>query len=212
MSIEKTLFTSSDKVNELYNWLRANATEYFSRINISSGSIACYKDNSSAINFASGTGTPTAYLANGTSLSAYGISGTYPDYVVKTENGIYLHNSGGHEVIVTKTDHDTLAFVFICLATSALGSARIRTADYSRDNYFTDWGLIVGTTTMDNMKEFMSHANTGLTALVPVVPGASDSYCPGLFVAAYTQYGRQEGIIELDGVKYWYNGCFALRE
>lgn len=39
-----------------------------------------------------------------------------------------------------------------------------------------------------------------------------DKYAPNMFLTPFSQYAGQSGIIEIDGVKYVYNGYVALKE
>ena len=51
-----------------------------------------------------------------------------------------------------------------------------------------------------------------MTTIVPIVCSATDEYCPNVYAVLQSQYCGTEGALTIDGINYWYNGAFALKD
>lgn len=210
MSISKTYFTGTTTAAnrvELYEWLSANATEYFDTIEdrtvLPSGDgIFCEIGGKEVLRFLgndNGSDKTKVTLKNGKTIT---------DYVVvtwktatKTDNEIYLRASNGDDLFVTKTTDGTVLLALILHTTASRYPLYL--CDFSRSANFT----IIGS---EGANSFCVSA--GKTGLVNMVSDAG-THCDNLFLVPFTQFaGQSDIVIDKDGTKYVYNGIFALKE
>lgn len=208
MAIEKTLFTQStldERRTEVYNWLTANATEYFSEITIDDNKqIVCTIANGGSVVF--GYGTSSSYsntckitLANGKSYNSGGSS--YTDgkhtYAVKMDNGIYLNaywssnSSYTANTLISKTND----------------GAVVISAQLGEKNYI----LCPEKDVMYKIDTDLKAVRTDNTVFCPIVVG-ENSYTENMLYMPFKQHVTFIGtMIDAEGQKYWYDGACALK-
>lgn len=230
MAINKTVFTGTtiaDQRPQLLAWLTANTGEYFDSVAINANNTYIECKIGDKLAFQLGVGGSdmmssqfVAHLANGGECGD-STRPTLYSYGVKTSSGLYLQASDGADVFFTKSNQGSVAFVelhsfqstYLCYAyafgdfAASTGFQNTNVVGCGRNTsgvYYISSGTIAA-----QKKLYVNSAD--MTALVPVCfPGGT--YAPSLFMTPFSQYRGTEGIYVIDGVKYWYNGAFALRE
>ena len=209
MAIEKTLFTMStvdERRTEVYNWLMANATEYFSEITIDDNQqIVCTIANGGSVVFGYGSSgryanTCTITLANGTSYSSTGYNSANAKhyYAVKMDNGIYLNAYwSGNSTYAANT-----------LISKTNDGAVVISAHLSGKNYI----LCPEKDVMYKIDVDLKSVRTENTVFCPIVVG-ENSYTENMLYMPFKQYDSFIGTItDAEGQKYWYDGYCALKE
>lgn len=208
MAIEKTLFTQSTldtRRTEIYNWLTANATEYFSEITIDDNKqIVCTIANGGSVVFGYGTSSGhynncTITLANGKSYNSSGSSHTDGKhaYAVKMDNGIYLNayysgnSSYTANTLISKTND----------------GAVVISANLSEKNYI----LCPEKDVMYQIGKDLQAVRTENTVFCPIVVGGN-SYTENMLYMPFKQQVTFIGTMtDAEGQKYWYDGTCALK-
>lgn len=208
MAIEKTLFTQSTldaRRTEVYNWLTANATEYFSEITIDDNKqIVCTIANGGSVVFGYGTSSGhynncTITLANGKSYKSSG--GTAADskhaYAVKMDNGIYLNayysgnSSYTANTLISKTND----------------RAVVISAQFGSYNYI----LCPEKDVIYQIDNDLKAVRTDNTVFCPIVVG-ENSYTENMLYMPFKQQVTFIGTMtDAEGQKYWYGGTCALK-
>ncbi len=222
MSIEKVMFQYTYSAgtaarDELLLWLQNNAADYFDEIvgyTDSSSNIAGIKmkiNDVDVIDIApSGNKRTTIQLCNGASKSSGGPT-TRWGVAYKTNNGIALFDvtdNRNYPLFITKgRSGNTLCFA--CLRTS------------STEHYYYGFDFVNGATVYDMCGSANSYPNlrravgrvAGATSLTPIIFGDGGDYSEGLYLAAFTEsYDSTRCIIDVNGVKYVFDGAIALGE
>lgn len=208
MAIEKTLFTQSTldtRRTEVYNWLTANATEYFSEITIDDNKqIVCTIANGGSVVFGYGTNSTDLYngtitLANGTSYKSSSSTPTVSNkhtYAVKMDNGIYLYAYSGSNssynacTLISKTNDGAVVI------SAMLGYHYI---------------LCPEKDVMYKIDSDLKAVRTDNTVFCPIVVG-ENSYTENMLYMPFKQYVTFIGTMtDAEGQKYWYDGTCALK-
>ena len=208
MAIEKTLFTQSTldtRRTEVYNWLTANATEYFSEITIDDNQqIVCTIANGGSVAFGYGSSSGYQYngiitLANGTSYKSSSSSNlSYKHtYAVKMDNGIYLYAYSSYNtsynscVLISKTNDGA---VVISALLSSNGSILCPEKDVTYQ-----------------IGRDLQAVRTENTVFCPIVIG-ENSYTENMLYMPFKQQVTFIGTMtDAEGQKYWYDGTCALK-
>ena len=209
MAIEKTLFTQSTldtRRTEIYNWLTANATEYFSEITIDDNKqIVCTIANGGSVVLGYGSNSSYQYngiitLANGTSYKSSSSTSTLSykhTYAVKMDNGIYLYAYSSYNtsynscVLISKTNDGA---VVISALLSSNGSILCPEKDV-----------------MYKIDTDLKAVRTENTVFCPIVIG-ENSYTENMLYMPFKQHVTFIGTMtDAEGQKYWYDGTCALK-
>ena len=222
MSIEKVIFQYTYSAgtaarDELLLWLQNNAADYFDEIvgytdsTRNTPGIKMKINDVDVIDITPSAGkTTTIKLCNGASKSSsdgnirWGVA-------YKTNNGIVLFDvtdNRNHPLFITKgVSGNTLCFA--CLKTD------------SYDYYYYGFDFVNGTTVYDMCGRGDTYQNlrravgrvAGATSLTPIIFGDGGDYSEGLYLAAFTEnYETTRCIIDVNGVKYVFDGAIALGE
>ena len=209
MAIEKTLFTQSkldERRTEVYNWLTANATEYFSEITIDDNQqIVCTIANGGSVVFGYGGSSSSGNmynckvtLSNGTSYKPNnGVNSvSYKhSYAVKMDNGIYLYSTSDSNYcgnsLISKTND----------------GAVVISAQLSGKNYI----LCPEKDVMYQIGKDLQAVRTENTVFCPIVVG-ENSYTENMLYMPFKQYDSFIGTItDAEGQKYWSDGVCVLK-
>ena len=209
MAINKTIFTAdrTAQKGEIFNWLKANAEDYFDEITQNAdGNIVCSLESGAELQFIFYT-TVTTYTVKtktGNTHTVYGGNSpaSYTKAGIVTSNGIMLigntsTSSIENYVIISKTKANSTALA-MCIKTSSANTS------YS---YFID---------LNNDAEWLGRSVAAQAYSVPVTsvaPAAfsSGNYCEHVFFTPFTQF-TEPCIMQLNGKKYAYGGYLALEE
>ena len=222
MSIEKEMFQYTYSAgtaarDELLLWLQNNAADYFDEIvgytdpDRNTAGIKMKINDVDVIDITPSAGKlTTIQLCNGASKSSsdgnirWGVA-------YKTNNGIALFDvtdNRNYPLFITKgISGNTLCFA--CLKTA-----------YS-DYYYYGFDFVNGTTVYDMCGRGDTYPNlrravgrvAGATSLTPIIFGEGGDYSEGLYLAAFTEsYASTRCIIDVNGVKYVFDGAIALGE
>ena len=225
MAIVKTTFASgSSNISQVAAWLQANATDYFDDISLSGTTITCTKDSHTAliINGGSSSEKFKMYISNG----SYGsLNGSEVLFGISTSKGLLLrslNNYGANnysDIIITKTDSNTLAFVAVGVGKPSDGGSSYASAYYYAIDFdsiaLTPW---IATSPSTPSRQWAQNQITKFyqadkTSIANIVCKNTGSYTPGVYQMVFSQYSDDTtGIITLDGNEYFINGCFALAD
>ena len=202
MAIEKTTFTATGNATNVYNWLLANATEYFESVEQSGDFINCKFKGCNTAKLTLYTGISdnaivSITLENGTTIAgAKKSSGfEYFDYLVKTDYGIYIHTSDSKNsnIMISKDNGDNVCVSFL---------------NYTNNTKTHNLVSPLNNLTYDVTSKVMS---TSLSVFSPIPFGAT--YSDNLLFTPFSDIGDFVGKITDDnGQKYWYDGYCALKE
>lgn len=222
MSIEKVIFQDTYSAgtaarDELLLWLQNNAADYFDEIvgyadsSTNTVGIKMKINDVDVIDITPSAGKRTTIqLCNGASKSSF--DGTIRWGVAyKTNNGIVLFDvtdNRNYPLFITKgVSGNTLCFA--CLKTA------------SSDYFYYGFDFVNGTTVYDmcgrgdtyqNLRRVVGRV-AGATSLTPIIFGEGGDYSEGLYLAAFTEsYVSTRCIIDVNGVKYVFDGAIALGE
>lgn len=223
MSIEKVMFQytysgGTAARDELLLWLQNNAADYFDEIvgytdkSRGTAGIKMKINDVDVIDITpSASKTTTIQLCNGASTSSFADGPIRWGVAYKTNNGIALFDvtdNRNFPLFITKgVSGNTLCFV--CLRTA------------SSNYYYYGFDFVNGTTIYDMCGRCDSYQNlrravgrvAGATSLTPIIFGDSGDYSDGLYLAAFTEsYASTRCIIDVNGVKYVFDGAIALGE
>ena len=209
--LEKTLFrenTSGKNMELLINWLQENATEYFTSFELENDGeyLLCKTDGGGIFKVHKNDARMWAILGNGTSYQGcdggYGEMEYMLDFVVKTDNGIYIkrrnmYNRGG-EILISKTvdGYTVMSFIY---------DGRQRCIICPDLNIFYYYGELY-----NNSNEYIKTTDS-FTTFSPIVFGG-DSYTENMLITPFSQYKDTPCILtDSDGQKYIYDGLCALK-
>lgn len=231
MAIEMTTFNyptvPASNIDEVYDWLVANASEYFPGgiVKLTSGSerrILCYVEEGDeapriCIPFNNNTAGSTGYVKARYDTAIYGCNPNSTQYAnnayrkaAKTSNGIAImaHNSGAVWFVSrTKSGH-----VCVC----AYGSPTFNASQYYLVISDLEKRSYGSPNVMNNFLALVSsyrlRSEAERTALVPVVFDGGD-YTENLYMTPFTQaaFSANLHIVNFDGQEYAYDGLIALK-
>lgn len=209
MAIEKTLFTQSTvdaRRTEVYNWLTANATEYFSEITIDDNKqIVCTIANGGSVVFGYGTSNSSYQyngiitLANGTSYKSSSNSSLLykHTYAVKMDNGIYLY----------AYNSNSTSYNACTLISKTNDGAVVISAQLGNYTYI----LCPEKDVMYEIGRDLKAVRTENTVFCPIVVG-ENSYTENMLYMPFKQQVTFIGTMtDAEGQKYWYDGTCALK-
>lgn len=230
MAIEVTTFNyptdPDNNINEVYDWLVANASEYFSggirKLSGSDRRILCYIENGDeapriCIPFYNSSEQYTGYVNARYDTAIYVCNPNSMSYSVnayrraaKTSNGIAIMAHGSGAVwFVSRT---TSGHVCVCACGSpAYNSSQfyLVISDLEKKSFgSTNVGSSLGA--LVNSYRLRSEAER--TALVPVVFDGGD-YTENICMTPFSQAGFSASlqVVNIDGQEYVYDGLFALK-
>lgn len=213
MAITKTIFTGTltEQREVIYNWLKANASEYFDSIEYAGSQYAtyCYINGVKVLEINHNLSSIIVTLLNGSSINKNIYYGAGFNIGVVTDYGVIIGN--------TATDRNTWLFITksdsgnTCIIVNASDSGQtaysLIYADVSGNTINT---LFTGNGTNNELRNKITR-QAGLTALMPFVSLDYQSYTPNLFMLTYSDVYGMQGNIAMNNVEYYSNGCIALR-
>lgn len=208
MAIIHTYFTASEgavNLSEVGSWLQTNAVDIFDDIQVTDVSILCYIGENAAFCFdTSGNDRRFFTLANGASQTYYV---PYFTEAYRTDCGFCLITDTVNykaRLFFTKSNNGNAAVAGYFKPSSGNTSYYYWYADLEKNTAFSHpHGSTV---------EKVAGASDALTTLTPVPLGDGGTYAPDLYLTAFTQYPNMRGVIEIDGVRYVYDGVIALKD
>ena len=213
MSVSTTVFTSTDanqNASDLYDWMLTNASEYFDEITFSSPLITCKVGDTDFLKISTNNSQEMGItLPNGN-----GNMQTRPTAICrtayKTSSGLALFMDNSTSIFVTKSDSGATCAVSVGLW--GFRKYRIIGADVESSTGLTQYPR----TSEENFEYFSnlcdrSFTNAGKAALVPFTFD-NGSYTPDLFLVPFSPFVGTRALLDLDGTKYVYDGCIALKE
>lgn len=150
---------------------------------------------------------------------------TYIIWAAKTNNGIVLYGNSSHNVFITKSNKGTTCVyvhwygyyaegnmlgVHLHYSCDLINSSKVNGIFPSGATSSSTYS-IQASTYNNSQYYFTANSSVGMTAIVPFCFDG-DTYAPNMVLTPFSQYVGQSGIIEIDGVKYVYNGYVALKE
>ena len=209
MAINKTIFTA-DRVaqkGEIFNWLKANAEDYFDEISQNAdGNISCRLESGAELLFMFDTSAAICKITSKTQQSASIFSSSsgnaYTKAGIVTSNGIMLISNAGSSslkniMIISKTNNGSTAILTFHRESSGVSN---------QQNYFID---------LDNDSECLTKnfqiISVPATSLAPVC-FASGNYCEHVFMTLFSQFTNSSCIMQINDKKYAYGGYLALEE
>lgn len=220
MALEKTYLYSDDKnisMQNIYDYLIENAVpEYFDRVSFDETdyTISCYVGDLEFVRIKDSTysnASQPGITINTINYSCEihkGSSGKHICYAFKTSHGISF-----------STGYSDLTSVFTICKDNDGNTTAIVVSDLKINK------SINKTSTSDVSKLFTANLQTGIikgmhfwvcddglstTATVPLYVGDTTNYTPDVLLLAYAQ-NVSDGILDIDGVKYWSNGLWAVK-
>lgn len=212
MAIKTTYFVNTtvvaDNAAEVYAWLQGNATEYFDSFAISEDglTISCFIGELEAVTFTFSESAAvifTVTLPNGTTSTHKGNTTTdrYIKKAVKTSCGIVFQIMDYVPfAIITKSANGETATVHNKSHAVSSGSTHICAVIPTMDTAFAGFNV------------YHDIAANNYTSIANVVCPSGVGYLPNLYRMVFNQYRGTEGIISLNGKKYYTNGYLALAE
>ena len=218
MAIERTNLyddTSVDNTfDNLYNYLLENAVpEYFDSVAKSEDDdyIICTVNGREFVKFPKSLGYIYITLANNTVLEKGDRSGSY-GRAVKLKNGIFLgayHSSYAKYFrplfAICKDNENNTTLVFDGNKFCDNSSGDYHVASINANTITKDCPYV------EILKNSLSENITGKTVLCPIVVGDTANYTPNVFYMPYAQ-NRSEGVLCIDGVKYYSNGIWCVKD
>ncbi len=220
MAIEKTNLydsTSTDNTfDNLYNYLLENAVpEYFDSIekNDTGTYITCITNGWDIVKFPKtigGSDTPIVKLANSTAITPSVRSGNYYGWAVKTKHGICLgtYSSSGYAnpvFTICKDNENNTTLVFDSIKFANIQSYTYRIMAVNKNTAVSSY---------PNVEISVSPYSNNIsekTVLCPFMIGDTENHTPDVFYMPYAQ-NRSGGILTIDGVKYYSNGIWCVKE
>lgn len=232
MAIEVTNFNYPTMPNsnrtEVYDWLVANASEYFPggiEISSSSGRISCHagSDGTSTLDlpFTESSSSaslgyfeakydlePISYAPHGDEYNRHSFS-----RAAKTDKGVaILEERFGRGIFITSTTSgNTCIATLLGNASSNSGYATLYLSDLSNKTIFVGGGN-ASTTPSILAQQYAYLHGAAKTVLVPLVFEGGE-YTENLFMVPVSQSQMTYGLehVTIDGVDYVYDGLFALK-
>ena len=208
MAINKTIFTAdrTAQKGEIFNWLKANAEDYFDEISQNAdGNISCRLENGAELLFMFDTSTTVYKIISktGNTQGIYAsVSAPYTEAGIVTSNGImlisYSFASTDNIVIISKTNSGATSVSVYGKTSSSTNTLFQAFIDLDND---VNW---MG-------KNFQTIFDTPATSLAPVC-FASGNYCEHVFMTIFSQFTNSPCIMQINGKKYAYGGYLALEE
>lgn len=210
MAIKTTYFVNTtvaaDNAAEVYAWLQENATEYFDSFAISEDglTVSCFIGELEAVTFAFNSSEMFQFivtLPNGTtSKHSATNSDKFITKAVKTSNGIVFQLEDYIPfMIITKSANGETATVHNNTYNISTTN-KIYAAIPTKDSAFASFSV------------YYDIAVNDYTSITNVVCPSGAGYLPNLYRMVFSQYRGTEGIISLNGKKYYTNGYLALAE
>lgn len=231
MAIEVTTFNyptdPNNNINEVYDWLVANASEYFPGgiVKFFSGAerrILCYVEEGDeapriCIPFYNSSPTYTGYVKARYDTAIYGCNPNSTTYsgnayrrAAKTSNGIAIMAHGSGAVLfVSRT---TSGHVCVCASGSPAYNATqfyLVLSDLEKKS-FDSPNVMSNLSALVNSYRLRTEADH--TTMVPIVFNGGD-YTENIFMTPFTQanFSADLQTVIIDGQEYVYDGLFALK-
>ena len=214
MAIEVTVFMStSSEANaaELYDWLLENASEYFDEVVKDSSGVfvSCMIGSTPFLKISSNGGYNTGITLPGGDNLLYTDSSRLWRKAYKTSKGIALFSDENSSIFISKFDNGTTCAV----AKGIFGYhyCRIIGADVGISTKVSRYPS--SGTGIDNVSQLLERA-FGESAKAAIVPYLFDNgtYSPDILLVPFSPILGISTVFDLDGTKYVYDGCLALRE
>lgn len=217
MALKKTYLYSTDaaaSIQNIYDYLTENAVpEYFDSVSLdeTNNTVSCYIGDLKFVQIVNSTisGYPQSkFIINTTNHSCESYksgSGKHIYYAFKTPHGISF-----------TTNYSSLMSVFtICKDndgnTSAVAVSELNiNKSSSTSTYPTLLTANPQTGVINGRRFWVCDNGLGTTAAVPLYVGDTTNYTPDVLLLAYAQ-NVSDGILDIDGVRYWSNGLWAVK-
>lgn len=233
MAIEVTNFnyptTPNSNRTEVYDWLVANASEYFPggiEISSSSGRISCHAGSDGTLTidlpFTESSSSaslgyleakydlePVSYAPHGEEYNRHSFS-----RAAKTDKGVVIleERFGRGIFITTTTSGSTCVATLLGNSSSDSGNAHLYLSDLSNKTIYTAWTNAQLTPSI-LANQFAYLHSAAKTVLVPLVFEGGE-HTENLFMVPVSQsqmtYGLEQ--VTIDGADYVYDGLFALKD
>lgn len=207
--------TSTENTNNnLYNYLLENAVpEYFDSVTKSEDNtyIICTVNGNPFLKLPISSGRIGIVLGNNLIFEGMNSGGMY-GYAFKMKHGIFIGGYGSSYrkyfaplLSICKDDENNTVVI--------LDGNHFITSTSS--DYITR-SFNASTTSSDYPYTTVRYGNTssniaGKTVLCPIMVGDTANYTPNAFYMPYAQ-NRSEGILSIDGVKYYSNGIWCIKD
>ncbi len=212
MAISEITFTGTNNIDEVLAWMHTNASEYFDDITKDGNTLNCSVNGAVFLQVGfSGNATTGLTLPNGNNKT-YSSSDSSANVtkVYKTDKGIALFRDRYYDIFVSKTDEGSTAVVMIFRAQS--DDLRIYGADSENSTDLSTYPSVKESIYNPGINAITKHfATAGKAAIVPFVFD-NGSHTPNIFLVPFSPFIGTKAIIDLDGTKYVYDGCIALKE
>lgn len=206
--------TSVDSTfDNLYNFLLENAVpEYFGSVTRSENDscIVCTVNGNTFLEFPKGSAYIKIKLANNI-VREYSVTASY-GYVYKLNHGIFLGSYiSSHaryfkplfSICKDNEKNTTVVFDSNKFCDNSSGDYHVVSMNANSTNIYSSY--------VEILKSSLSENITGKTVLCPIAVGDTQNYTPNAFYMPYAQ-NRSEGILSIDGVKYYSNGIWCIKD
>ena len=216
MAIEKTTFvatTSADRQTEVYNWLSANATDYFETITNDTEHLKIVCTFAGCENAKIEFGTKTinmctiTYENKTTQRAGYYNTANFSDVImakaIKTSCGIYLCNNYSFtssfsyfgSILISKNNDNSTCVSIVGAGENHSGKVRNLVCPEKSKVY--------------DVRDKVITADMTTFAPIPIVEGV---YPENMFFTPFSSVRNAGVITDSDGNKYFYDGYCAIKE
>lgn len=208
MAVTKTYINGN--ITALYNWLEANATDFFTSFVNNTQYVSCYIGDHKALDLYidlrySSLGGVKFYTNTGQTLDISGSqNGRVIEWAYKTStslvfSSVYSGTSSPFSIIITKDNNDDVSVVVVNAFVPTLsGNNTVYSVSIESE-------LIDSISLTPNVEKYT-------TALCPIIAsGTSTRYLPNVFYMPFAQY-NVEGNFMIDDVVYLCNGIIAVKD
>lgn len=208
MAISKTYINGD--ITALYNWLVANASDYFTSFENNTDYVSCYIGEHKALDLYidlrySGLGGVKFYTNTGKTLGISGSqNGRVIEWAYKTTtslafSSVYSGTSSPFAIVITKDNNNDVSVVVVNAFTPNL----------SGNN--TVYAVSMESESIDSVS-LAPNTGKATSALCPlIVSGTTMRYLPNVYYMPFAQYSI-EGSFLIDNVVYLCNGIIAVKD
>lgn len=203
MAVTKDYINGS--LDTLYNWLTANATDYFDNIVKGDSDITCYVDEVDFFKISPSSNGIWVKTKYGATYHPYSSSYNDVAYAIKTPNAIAFNiHTNSFGIIITKDNNDKTAVVW-------LGSSGGNVFKPVTNSSNTIYAVSVESESINSVNVFLN-IGTAVTSLCPmIVSGTIPRYLPNVFVSTFAQYS-EESRYQITNSTYYSNGLLAIKD
>lgn len=202
MAIEKTIFAGmgdEQKRTAFKEWLADSGL--FDSVELDGSTVKCYVGERLVYEFWKTSTSHVAHLKNGYEWDMGDFSISQLSYGVKTSKGIYIQAQQTYimHLFITKSNNGDIVVLrnYNKEGTEAIDLEK--SPIYVRNAY--TWSI-----------PSSCFVKQETTSLAPMPSYGTNTYPVGLYLLVFNQYPDEEGIITVNGKKYYSNGFIALEE